>query len=170
MDKLKQLYVKHKQLILYLLFGFITTVASLFACYLTLKIGVVFLHDENGEPTELLDILGSTSQWVVGVLVAFITNKEWVFTDAEKGIRSTVKQLATFSGARVLTYFLEVAVNLGVIALLEAARYKAFSLPLIIVNIEVSSRIWAKVVSSVLVVVSNYFISKLIVFRKKKTN
>ena len=59
MSKLKQFYSKHKQLILYLVFGFITTVASLFACYATLKIGVVFLHDENGEPTELLDILGS---------------------------------------------------------------------------------------------------------------
>lgn len=170
MSKLKQFYSKHKQLILYLVFGFITTVASLFACYATLKIGVIFLHDENGEPTELLDILGSTAQWVVGVLVAFITNKEWVFTDAEKGVRSTVKQLVTFSGARVLTYFLEVAVNLGVIALLEALGYKAFMLPLLVVDIEISTRVWAKVVSSVLVVVSNYFISKLIVFKKAKKN
>ncbi|MBO5203623.1 MAG: GtrA family protein [Clostridia bacterium] len=168
MSKLKQFYSKHKQLVLYLVFGFITTVASLFACYATLKIGVVFFHDENGEPTELLDILGSTAQWIVGVLVAFITNKKWVFTEAEKGARSTLKQLVTFSGSRVLTYFLEVAVNLGVIALLEALGYKAFTLPLLVVDIEISTRVWAKVVSSVLVVVSNYFISKLIVFKSKK--
>ena len=59
MERIKALYRKHKEIILYLLFGIITTVASLGACYLTLKLGVIFIHDENGEPTELLDIIGS---------------------------------------------------------------------------------------------------------------
>lgn len=168
MEKIKQLYLKHKEIILYLVFGFITTVISLFACYLTLKIGVVFMHDENGEPTELLDVLGSTVQWVSGVLVAFITNKIWVFTDAEKGARQTAKQLVTFAGSRVVTYFVEVFVNLGVIKLLDdVIGYRAFTLPLIIISIAITSRVWAKVISSVIVVISNYFISKLLVFRKR---
>ncbi len=153
---------KHKQLTLYFAFGLITTVVSLAACYLTLKIGVLFLHDQNGEPTELLDIIGSTTQWVTGVIVAFVTNKKWVFTDAEQGARATAKQLFTFSGSRVATYFLEVVINLLAIALLERIGYVSFY----IIGIEISVRVWAKVFSSVLVVISNYFISKLLVFRK----
>ena len=169
MKKLKLLYLKHKEIILYIAFGIITTVISLLACFATLRIGVIFLHDEKGEPTELLDILGSTMQWISGVLVAFVTNKKWVFTNAERGAKQTIKQLLTFSGSRVVTYFIEVIVNLGVIALLELVGYKTITLPLVIISIPLTSRIWAKGVSSVIVVISNYFISKLIVFRNKDT-
>lgn len=162
MSRIKSFYHAHRELILYFSFGIITTVLSLLACYLTLKIGVIFMYDENGEPTELLDILGSTAQWIVGVLVAFITNKKWVFINAAKGVRATFKQLLTFSSSRILTYILEALTNLGAIALLETLGYSPFT----ILGISFTSRIWAKAFSSVLVVVSNYFISKLIVFRK----
>ena len=168
MKKIKELYQKYKEIILYLVFGVITTAVSLAACYLTLKIGVNFMHDEAGEPTELLDILGSTVQWVSGVLVAFFTNRLWVFTDAERGTKAAFKQLAVFSGSRVATYFIEVVINLGVIAIFDAAGYVAPTLNLIIISIALTSRVWAKVISSIVVVISNYFISKLLVFKKKK--
>ncbi len=164
MSEKNAFYQKHKQLILYFAFGIITTVVSLGVCYLTLKVGVLFLHDENGEPTELLDILGSTTQWVSGVLVAFITNKKWVFTDADRGTRSTFYQLSKFAGGRVLTYFLEVAVNLLAIFGFEALGYKPFA----VLGIAVTVRTLAKLISSVIVVLSNYFISKWFVFKVKR--
>lgn len=164
MEKIKAFYQRHRVIVLYLTFGMITTVVSLLCCYLTLKIGVIFMHDENGDPTHFLDVLGSTAQWVSGVAVAFVTNKLWVFKGAARGIKQTFIQLAEFSGARVLTLFLEIAINLGAIALLEAVGYKAFFL----LGAEISARVWAKAISSVIVVVSNYYISKLLVFRKKK--
>ncbi len=167
MIKLKQIYERHKEIILYLFFGVVTTLVSLAACWLTLKVGVRFLHDESGEPTELLDIIGSTVQWVTGVLVAFFTNKKWVFTDAEKGKSAGTKQFFTFCGSRVVTYFIEVIINLGVIALFDALGYRSITLNLLVITIALTSRFWAKVVSSVVVVVSNYFISKLLVFKKK---
>ena len=167
MAKIKSLYEKYEEIIKYLFFGVITTVASLIACYLTLKFGVLIWHDEAGEPTEFLDILGSTTQWIVGVLVAFFTNKKWVFKNDEHGIKGTGVQLVKFAGARVLTYFLEVGVNLGAIAIFDACGYNAPTLKIFTLGIVLSSRLWAKVISSVLVVISNYFISKLVVFRKK---
>ena len=166
--KINEIIKKYRELILYLIFGVITTAVSLAACYLTLKIGVVFMHDEAGEPTELLDIIGSTVQWVSGVLVAFITNRLWVFTYAEKGFKAGLKQLAVFSGSRVGTYFIEVAINLGVIALFDVCGYVAPTVDLIVISFALTSRVWAKVISSIVVVVSNYFISKLLVFRRKK--
>ncbi len=169
MKKLKELYVKYKEIILYLFFGVVTTVVSLAACWVTLKVGVMFdgLRDEAGEPTELLDVIGSTVQWVTGVLVAFFTNKKWVFTDAEKGKSAGARQFFSFCGARVGTYFIEVVINLGVIALFEALNYRAPTLNLIVFSLVLSARLWAKVVSSIVVVISNYFISKLLVFKKK---
>ena len=167
-ERIKKMIVEKKQIILYLLFGGITTVCSLLACYLTLRIGVLFLHDENGDPTALLDVLGSTSQWVVGVLMAFFTSKKWVFTEAEHGALAATKQFGIFCSSRVLTYFLEVAVNLGIIALLEdVLPYQAPVFDVFGYEFELSARIWATVISSIFVFVSNYFISKLLVFRKK---
>ncbi len=166
--RLKELYTKHKQIILYLFFGAITTVVSLLVCYATLRIGVKFMHDENGDPTELLDILGSTTQWISGVLVAFITNKLWVFTNAEHGKKAAWKQFLVFSGSRVGTYFVEVAINLGTIWLLGWLGYTAFTLKIFTVGIAITERFWAKVVSSIVVVISNYYISKLLVFKKKR--
>ena len=64
----------------------------------------------------------------------------------------------------MITYFVEVFVNLGAIALLEWLGYRAFAL----IGIEITARFWAKMISSVIVVVSNYFISKLIVFKNKR--
>ena len=168
MEKIKEFYRKHREVILYFTLGVVTTVCSLGACWLTLKLGVMIWHDEKGEPTEFLDILGSTIQWVVGVLVSFITNKKWVFINAEKGLKASALQLAKFSGSRVGTYFLEVIVNLAVIALLEWCGYRAPTLALLGVSLVLTSRVWAKVVSSVLVVIANYFISKLFVFKRKK--
>ncbi len=162
------IYQKHHQLILYLLFGLITTVVSLGTCYLTLKFGVLIWHDENGAPTALLDILGSTTQWASGVLVSFWTNKKWVFTEAEHGRRAAWRQLGTFSLSRVGTYFLEVFVNLLAIDLLEALHYSDLMLNPFGMELALSARLWAKVISSILVVIANYYISKLLIFRKKQ--
>lgn len=162
MGRCRNFYDRHKQIILYMAFGVLTSVVSLAACYATLKIGVRFMHDENGQPTELLDILGSTAQWVSGVIVAFVTNRKWVFPEHKVGKMNAFVQLAKFSGGRVCTYFIEVAVNLGAIVALESLGYKTFYL----LGLALTVRVWAKLVSSIIVIISNYFISKLIVFRK----
>ena len=169
-EKIKKIYEKHREIIRYLCFGVITTVVSLGVCFATLKIGVLFepLRDKSGDPTELLDVIGSITQWVSGVLVAFFTNKRWVFTDSVKGAKATAKQLVAFSGARVATLFVEIVINLGVIAIFDLLGYKAPVLNLLVFSLALTSRLWAKVVSSIVVVISNYFISKLWIFKKKE--
>ncbi len=170
MKKLKELILKNKQIILYLFFGFVTTVISLAIWFLTLKIGVNFINDGNGQPNELLDVIGSTTQWISGVVVAFFTNKWWVFTEAEKGTQAGLKQFGVFAGSRVGTYFLEVVINLLIIKLFDVCGYVAVTLMLFKFGIELTSRFWAKMISSVVVVISNYYISKLLVFKEKKAD
>ncbi len=170
MERIKAFVVKKKQLILYMLFGVLTTAISLLAWYLTLRYGVLIWSDENGEPTAFLDVLGSTTQWVSGVLVAFITSKLWVFTEAERGWRITLRQLAVFVSSRLLTYFLEVGINLGSIAGLEGLGCPSIPIHVFSMEFTVDARLWAKVISSIVIVISNYFISKLLVFGGKKKN
>ena len=168
--KIKEFFKKKKQLICYLLFGLLTTVASLLAWYLTLHFGVAIWSDENGDPTAFLDVLGSTSQWVAGVLVSFVTSKLWVFKEADKGWRVSLRQFTTFISSRLVTYFLEVVINLGAIALLEYLSCPSFTLNLFSHALDVDARLWAKVSSSIIIVFMNYFITKFFVFglRKKK--
>ncbi|MBR2353144.1 MAG: GtrA family protein [Clostridia bacterium] len=168
MEKIKAFLKKERQLISYLFFGLITTVVSLLAWYLTLKFGVKIWSDENGEPTAFLDILGSTTQWVSGVLVSFITSKLWVFTEADKGWRVALRQFTAFVSSRLLTYFLEVGINLGSIEGLEALNCPSFEVHVFSMAFTIDARLWAKAISSVVIVFSNYFISKFFVFRIKK--
>ena len=167
---MKKFFLAHKQIILYLLFGVITTICSLGACYLTLKLGLCFdfFVDNDGAPTPLLDIIGSTTQWTVGVVVAFFTNKLWVFTDAPSGRRNTAVQFGAFSLSRVGTYFLELVINLGAIGLLDVLGYNDYHLSLGSASVNLNSRLWAKLVSSIVVVIVNYIISKLLIFKSKK--
>lgn len=166
--KLKQLLIEKKHILLYILCGILTTVVSLLVCYVTVVGLSLIIHDGQGRPTALVDVLGSTTQWISGVLVAFFTNRAWVFTDAEKGREAAWRQLALFSGARLTTYFLEVGINLCAIALLSPwIGENAPVLNLVFVQVTLEARLWAKIVSSVLVVIANYYISKLLVFRKK---
>ena len=167
-ELVKRCTVSKEQMILYVLFGVVTTLCSLLAWYVTLEIGVLFLHDENGDPTAFLDILGSTAQWVVGVIVAFVTSKKWVFPEAAHGRRAAIRQFGIFCSSRLLTYFLEVAINLGIIYLFEerflceATTFSVFGS-----EVEISARIWAKIASSIFVLITNFLISKLLVFREK---
>ena len=164
-DKIKALYEKHKEFVLYALFGVVTTVASLGAWYLFMSIGGIFWNTADGKTPTWLHVAGSTVQWVVGVIVAFVTNKKWVFLDADKGVGVTVRQFLTFSGSRLLTYFIEIFMNLGLIALMgllphKIAGFGIFGLAL--------GDLAAKVLTTVVIVILNYVFSKLIVFRKHK--
>ena len=167
---LKKFYLAHKQVILYFGTGIITTICALGACFLTLRLGLYFefFVDNDGAPTALLDVIGSTTQWIVGVVVAFFTNKKWVFTDAPKGRRKTAVQFGVFSLSRVGTYFLEVVINLATIALFDICGYNDHLIYVGPASVNLNSRLWAKIVSSIVVVIVNYIISKKWVFKSKK--
>ena len=98
----------------------------------------------------------------------FINDNVPFFTDAEKGVRAGAKQFGVFASSRIGTYFLEVFINLAIIKLFEVFGYVAITLTILKFSLELTSRFWAKLFSSVLVVISNYYISKLLVFRKKR--
>lgn len=170
MEKIKALFIKYKEIIMYLIFGVLTTVVSLVSYFIFLNAGIsVGFCDENGEATNLLRVIANVLSWVLAVLFAFYTNRKWVFEVAKDSEKKSLQQLLEFSGARVLTLLMDTAVTIGTVKLLELAGFQPFwflgeGIKIILVE---KDHI-AKLVTQVLVVIGNYILSKLWVFRAKK--
>ena len=142
MEKRKEmieLYKKYKEIINYLIFGVLTTVVSLATYYICV---FTFLNPENPVELQIANIIS----WIFAVLFAYITNRKYVFESKEKNL---IKEGIKFSGSRLITLFLDMLVMwLGVTVL-------KFSDTII------------KIVSQVLIIIGNYIISKLFVFKKE---
>lgn len=137
---LSSLYKKYKEIINYLIFGVLTTVVSLATYYICV---FTFLNPENPVELQIANIIS----WIFAVLFAYVTNRKYVFESKEK---NKVKEATKFVGSRVFTLILDMGVMwLGVTIL-------GFSDKIM------------KMVSQVLIIIGNYIISKLFVFKKEK--
>lgn len=170
MGKIKDLCKKHREILMYLIFGVLTTFVGWGVYFALLWIwkGAFSLPVED--TSSVMYLVGYTvaqvTQWVAAVLFAFFTNKKWVFTEADKEV-STIKQLSIFAGGRVVTFFVDlfgtILVTLAVSKLMPS-----------LTSVSLLGREWnlceigSKLFIAVVVLVSNYVISKLLVFRKKK--
>ncbi len=143
MEKRKEmieLYKKYKEIINYLIFGVLTTVVSLATYYICV---FTFLNPENPVELQIANIIS----WIFAVLFAYVTNRKYVFESKEK---NKVKEATKFVGSRVFTLILDMGVMwLGVTIL-------GFSDKIM------------KMVSQVLIIIGNYIISKLFVFKKEQ--
>ena len=159
---------KLRELIAYLIFGVMTTAVSMLIYFIVLLGGehILLLSPEDAN-FYYVRLVGEILQWVGGVLFAFFTNKKWVFTEADQSV-STLKQLRIFAGSRLLTLGLDAALTFGVVWLLQNTGYNEFTLSLIIMNLTVTADLISKLVAAVFVLISNYFISKIFVFKNKK--
>ena len=88
--------------------------------------------------------------WLFSVMFAYITNKIWVFHSNTKNIIDIVKEVSLFIGARIFSGIMD--------TLLLFLLYDYFGINDFVV----------KIFNGVLVVIINYFFSKLIIFRRKK--
>jgi putative flippase GtrA len=154
---------------MYLVFGVLTTAVgwAVYFAVLFLWKGIFSLPVDD--TTSALYIVGYTIaqviQWVAAVLFAFFTNKKWVFTDADKSVRTSL-QLVKFAGGRVVTFFIDYGVTLfaamGAAALLPSLTSVSF------IGKEWNlCEIGAKVIAAVIVIICNYIFSKIFVFKNK---
>ena len=161
-------FLNKRQIIKYLVFGIATTVVG-WAVYFGIlgggrALAGIDVQDTLSAQYFLLYTIAQTAQWIASVLVAFFTNKKWVFTDADNSI-STAKQLSIFAGGRVITFFLDYAVTYFGAVVLSLFLPALNSVALLGKEINVNE-IAAKLLAAVLVIIGNYVFSKLWVFRK----
>ena len=166
---MKNLFNKYREIILYLVFGVLTTVVG-FGTYFFIMLGAEhILHipmDDKTSFTYLAVYLAAQIiQWVAAVLFAFFTNRAWVFTEADRSKGAFGRQLVLFAGSRVASFLLDLGVTYGCALLLDMWMEK----DLVILGLALTPDIIAKLVAAVLVIIANYVLSKLIVFRKAKS-
>lgn len=154
MEKIKTLILKYKELILYVIFGALTTGVNFVSFWLLERIfgsdGKVYLFT-------------NAAAWLISVIFAYVTNKIFVFESKRADAKSLLKEAGEFLGARVFSFFIEEA---GLWLLVDAIGLKKYSFS--IVGIEITGQLISKVILAVVVVVLNYVFSKFIIFKKKK--
>lgn len=156
MGKLKALFVKYKEILLYLVFGVLTTVVD-FVVYKP----ITLLAPDNA----VVVTAAKAVAWVAAVIFAFITNKLWVFEDKRWTKDPLVHQILAFLAARIFTLILSLLITYFGMLLLEGWDWY-MSVPLLAKH--ASDIIW--LVQAVLTVVLNYVFSKLWIFKKEKSD
>ena len=111
----------------------------------------------------IIRLVAQILQWVAGVLVAFFTNKKWVFNAGGTTRAETSRELSKFALGRVGTLGLDTLLTFGTVWLLNALNYVPFKFILTF-----TADLWSKIVASIVVIISNYIISKFFVFKKTK--
>ena len=137
-EKGKILYLKHEEILNYLVVGVLNTIVSLGAFYIST---LTFLDATNGFQLAI----ANTISWVVGVVFGYFANRKYVFKSKDPNI---VKEGLSFATARISTYLLDLAV-----------------MWLFVTMLGYNSNIM-KLISAFLVTVANYIISKLFIFKK----
>lgn len=130
-------YTKHKEGLMYLFFGGLAFFLSIFLFWFMDSV----MH--------LNAVLNNTIDWVICVAFQFFTNRTWVFDGHVETKQDFLKQAGSFTAGRLFTLVVEDLLIYIFITLLGFP-----SMPV-------------KLAATFIVIVLNYVISKLIVFRKK---
>ena len=140
-EQCNRTFREHKEVILYLIFGVLTTVVNWLAYAAFVWIG--------------LDInVSNILSWIVGVSFAFVVNKWYVFESRSLESRKVIKEFGSFVGARIFT---------GIIAILLFPLLYNIGLNQSLFG---TDGFLAKIVTSVIEIVLNWIFSKYLIFKK----
>ncbi len=138
-----------RELILYLAFGVLTTLVNWLIYFLVTRLLGLNSHPEGSGPYQLIANIGNVIAWIVAVLFAYFTNKKYVFQSKTNAQTGAFREFWLFVSARLASL---VIFDLALFNLLLFLGMNAD---------------WDKLLMNALVVLFNYFASKLVIFRKK---
>ncbi|CCF30717.1 GtrA family protein [Weissella confusa] len=130
-------FEKYKALILYGIFGVTTTIINVVSYALLLFIGI------NVQ-------IAVVVSWLLAVIVAYFTNRVWVFNSGAVTKLELLREFISFMLARLATLVVEMVIIWFGVQLLNQDPI-----------------VW-KIIDNIVVIILNYIISKLIVFKIRK--
>ena len=165
MEKLKEFYLKHEEIINYLWVGILTTIVSWVAKF----VAAIWLDADIFWQNMAL----STINWVSGVIFGYFANRAWVFKSKDPNM---FEEGMKFAGSRLSTYFLDMFVMWLLVNVIgEKVIYPKYPGENILVSVfgiglscSTTVMVVATLISAVLVTIINYIFSKLFVFKKEK--
>ena len=135
-DKIKEIYLRNKSVVLYLIFGAATTVVNIVIYFICYEI----LHISN--------FISTILAWLFSVIFAYVTNRKYVFESKTVGMKACIQEIVSFFGCRVATGVMDTIIMIVAVDLLHQ-----------------NSMFW-KIVSNVLVIIINYIASKFLIFKE----
>lgn len=132
--RLRELLQRYRRQLLYLFFGVCTTVVN------------VLVYGLCARLTPLSTTASTCLAWAAAVLLAYVTNRSWVFESGARTVPGVLREVGSFFLCRLATGGLDLAVMYACVDRL--------GLPDIPV----------KAASNILVIVLNYAASRLLVF------
>ncbi|MBQ7954918.1 MAG: GtrA family protein [Lachnospiraceae bacterium] len=138
-EKIKALYFKYEEIINYLVVGVANTFVSWGAWF---ACAYTILDAQVVWQNMALTVIS----WVAGVIFGYFMNRIYVFKSKEPNMW---KEFLQFAGGRVATGVLDAVMMV------------------LMVNVMSINEAFSKIFVSVLVVIGNYVLSKLFVFKKK---
>lgn len=160
MDKIKQLFIKYKEIIMYIIFGVATTLvrwitqwlfSGMFEAIMPKKeLKFLFLKYDSTAV-----FVATLLSWLAAVLFAYVTNKLWVFESKSWKPSIALKECWQFFLSRAITGVIEI----GGVYLLVGIGVDKLVIP--------KESMDATILMSSIIMVLNYIFSKLIVFKNK---
>lgn len=144
MGKIKELFIKYKEALLYVFFGGLTTLVNI-----AVNAVAVNMLSAGGVNTATIP---AAIAWIVSVFFAYFTNRKWVFESKKETPFEIAKEMASFFGFRLFSGIIDIVFMY------------------IMVDILGFSNFWMKILSNVVVVILNYFFSKLFIFKKPRNS
>lgn len=136
MNFIIKMYRKYEEAVNYLFWGGVAFVLSTVLFYLFANV------------MDIYEQIANILSWIICVIFTYFTNRTFVFKSKLKGFKNIFKEFKDFVTARLLTLVLENAILFVMIDLLT-------------INNMIS-----KLAGQFVVIVSNYFLSKLWIFKK----
>lgn len=136
-SKIKELINKYMDIILYGVFGVLTTVVNIVSYW-------IMAH-----PLGMGTMVSTVIAWVLAVLFAYFTNRKWVFHSKATGTQAIMKEIGSFFACRIVT---------GVVD---------WACMFLFVEVLVFNDVIVKVFANIFVIILNYVASKLIIFKRR---
>lgn len=133
-----EMYHKYREGIDYLFWGGIAFVLSMVLFYVFANMMMI-----NEQISNIIT-------WVICVIFTYITNRTFVFRSKSSGMKAITKEFVDFTSARLATLILE---NIVLFICIDLLTWH---------------NMVAKLIGQFLVIVSNYILSKLWIFKKKE--
>ena len=135
---MKKLIESYKTIILYLFFGGITTLINIVVYMVCYDI------------FDISNVISNILAWILSVLFSFVSNKFWVFESKSKNRLRVQKEFLKFVGGRIGTGLLDLLIMY------------------ICVDVLYGPAFIIKIISNIVVIILNYILSKMLVFKEKK--
>lgn len=133
---IERMFKKYKSVVTYLFWGVVTTI---------INIGVFMLWIKFGGNYQV----GNVVAWILTVLVAYFSNKYWVFGSKYTGFKALILEMISFFFFRSVTLIMDIVITYIGISVLHW------------------DSLVVKVLDNIIVIISNYVFSKLYIFKSK---